>query len=211
MSAKKRSLKQKDAFERFSPPEIDVETLDENYLFECALSNTYQQFCGAFDAKDHLLANYIVERNLFNKRDAYGKTVLDLASYCGNKEFIKAVFDRTNEKEKIDENVLNLKQQLKPSNRYNFMHLACIWNHEALVKYFAEHPKLIVDPSLDQNELNSMSAATIQSVKSLITNPMFKTLGSVLLRSKTKTGESPKDLAKRYGHNNIVEYLQYAG
>lgn len=211
MSAKKKSQKQsKDTFERFAAPEIEIENINDNYLFDCALSNTYQTICGAFDAKEHPLATLIVERNLFNKRDAYGKTVLDLAAFCGNKEFIKAILDRSNEK--LDDNVLNLRHQLKSG--YTCMHFACIWNQEDVVKYLAEHSKLIVDPFSDHGDLFSASSATMQqatSLKSQVTNPHMKTLGCLLLRTKTKEGETPKDLAKRYGHSNLVEYLDYAG
>lgn len=209
MSAKRKNPKNlKDTFERFAPPDIDVESLNESYLFECSLTNSYQQICGAFDAKDHQLANFVIEKNLFNKRDLYGKTVFDLAAFVGNKEFIKAILDRSNER--IDENVLNLRHQLKSSG-LNFMHLACIWNHEALVKYLAEHPKLIIDPALDTNDLASISSVTVHSVKTQAQNPNFKTLGSVLIRLRTKSGETPRELALRYGHSNIVDYLEYAG
>lgn len=214
MSAKKKSQKQsKDTFERFAAPEIEIDSVKDTFLFECSLANNYQTICGAFDVKEHPLATLIVEKNLFNKRDAFGKTVFDLAAYCGNKEFIKAILDRSNEK--IDDNVLNLRHQLKSSSSgYNFMHLACIWNQEPLVKYLAEHSKLIVDPFAEQGDLFSTSATTIPqstSVRSQVANPHMKTLGCVLLRAKTKTGETPKDLAKRYGHASLVEYLEYAG
>lgn len=214
MSAKKKGQKQsKDTFERFTPPEIDLETLKETYLFECALSNNYQAICGAFDVKEHPLATMIVEKGLFNKRDAYGKTVLDLAAYCGNKEFIKAILDRSSEK--LDENVLNLRHQLKStSSGYNLMHLACIWNREEVVKYLAEHSKLIVDPFNESGDLFSASTTTVQqqsSMRSQVANPFMKTLGCVLVRAKAKTGETPKEIAKRYGHLGIVEYLDYAG
>lgn len=210
MSAKKKTKKQsKDLFERFPPPEIDIQSIDENYLFECSLSNNYQPICGAFDVKEHPLASFVIEKNLFNKRDEFGKTVFDLAAYCGNKEFIKAILDRTNEKERIDENVLNLRNQLRPDkNAYNFMHFACIWNQKELVKYLAEHTKLIVDPGLEHSDFGSISSL---NMKSQIANTRVKTIGSVLLRTKAKTGETPKELAKRYGHMSLVEYLDYAG
>jgi ankyrin repeat protein len=211
MSAKKKSLKgSKDAFEKFPPPEIDVLTLDDNYLFNCSLKNNYQEVCGAFDAKEHQLATFVIERDLFNKRDGYGRTVFDLAAYVGNKEFIKAILDRSNDK--IDENVFNLKHQLRHSNPYNFMHLACIWGREDLVRFLVENQKQLMDPSLEHNELSSVSTATMQSARSALNvNPNLKTLGSILLRTKTKAGESPKDLAIRYDHKSLVDYLNYAG
>lgn len=207
----KKSVKgSKEVVEKYPPPDIDVATLDDMYLFECAIKNDYKAVCGAFDAKEHQLASFIIENNLFNKRDLNGKSVFELAAYLGNKEFIKAILERSNEK--LDEQVFNLRNQLKPSNSYNFMHYACIWGHFDLCKYLVEQTKLIIDPSNDQHaDLISSSTITMQSVKSQ--NPVLntKTLGSILLESKTSTGETPKDLAIRYNHEEIVEYLNYAG
>lgn len=204
---KKSNKNSKEAIERFSPPDIETLTLDENFLFKCALKNYYQPICGAFDVKEHALATYITENKLFEKRDEHGKTAFDLAAQIGNKEFIRNILIRTDEK--IDENVFNLRNLLKPTNSYNFLHYACIWGRLDLVKFLIEQQKLILDPLID--DFMSNSNATMQSTKSNSSNPNMKTLGSALLRSKSKTGETPRDLAIRYNHHELVEYLNFAG
>ena len=57
--------------------------MNENVLFKAALNNDYTTICGALDAKDHPLATYMFENNLFNKRNEFGKTFLELAAYLG--------------------------------------------------------------------------------------------------------------------------------
>ncbi|RNA38954.1 Ankyrin repeat domain-containing 45 [Brachionus plicatilis] len=203
---KKNNKISKEAIERFSPPDIETLALDENFVLQCALKNEYQSICGAFDAKEHPLASFIAENKLFDRRDEHGKTAFDLAAQMGNKEFIRAILLRTDEK--IDENVFNLRGLLKPANSYNFLHYACIWGRLDLVKFLIEQQKLILDPSID--DFVSNSNATMQSTKSSSSNPNLRTLGSALLRSKTKTGETPRDLTIRYNHHQLLEYLNYA-
>jgi ankyrin repeat protein len=208
-SQKKKSLKgTKDVFEKYPPPDMETlaHALDDTYLFRCALANQFQDVCGAFDAKEHELANFVMDHNLFNKRNEHGKTVLDLAAFVGSKDFIKAILERSNDK--LDESVLDLRAQLKRTNAYNLMHYAVIWNRIELVKFLVDQSKLIVDPSLDSAEMATQSTV---SMRSSSVNANFKTLGSVLLKTKTKAGETPKDLAKRYGHAELVDFLNYAG
>lgn len=207
ISKKKNTKNSKELIERFSPPDIETLVLDDNFLFKCALKNEYQSICGAFDVKEHPLATYITENKLFDKRDEYGKTAFDLAAQIGNKDFIRTILLRTDEK--IDENVFNLRNLIKPVNPYNFFHYACIWGRFDLVKFLIDQQKLIIDPLID--DFMSNSSATMQSTKSNASNQNLKTLGSVLLRSRTKTGETPRDLAIRYNHHQLVEYLNFAG
>jgi hypothetical protein len=79
-SSKKSNGKNvKETIERFPAPDPATISYDENILFECAMANNYQLICGAFDAKgEHPLATYIVEKDLFNKRNQHGKTVNSL-------------------------------------------------------------------------------------------------------------------------------------
>jgi ankyrin repeat protein len=227
MSAgKKKGTKAgKSQIERFAIPNPETcDLTDENYLFKCALRNEYQQFCGALDApkETHPLAAFLIEKNLFNKRDSFNKSVFDLASLIGNKEFLKAILERTNEKEKLnDENVLNLREPLK-SKQYtmNYMHNACVWNRFDVVKFLVEQDKIILDPDLSESDLNgtgqelhlsSISTASIQQNNKMNQNANMKTLGSILLKSKNKYGETPKDLAKRYNHADLIAYLSFAG
>jgi ankyrin repeat protein len=202
--------------EKFPPPDIESLQLDDDFLFRSALQNDYATICGAFDAKEHPLALYLVEKSLFNKRNEFGKTVFDLAAKLGHRDFIRTILDRTNDK--IDELVFSLRTQLKQKSApYNFMHYACIWNRYDLVKYLAEHPKLIIDPNLDSS--TEIAALTMTAIgggnknqqQLLASNPYAKTLGSILLRSKAKTGERPLDMAKRYNYHDLVVYLDYAG
>jgi hypothetical protein len=203
--------------EKFPPPDIESLQLDDDFLFRSALQNDYPIICGAFDAKEHPLALFLIENGLFNKRNELGKTVFDLAAKLGHRDFIRTILDRTNDK--IDELAFNLRIQLKQKLApYNFMHYACIWNRYDLVKYLAEHPKLIIDPNLDSS--TEMTALTMNTTGAggnknqqqlLASNPYAKTLGSILLRSRTKTGERPLDLAKRYKYYDLAAYLDYAG
>lgn len=203
---KKSNVKgSKDAGEKYPPPEIDVLTLDDNYMFKCSLNNEYQAICGAFDAKEHPLASFIVEKNMFNRRNEYGKTPFDLASLIGNKDFIRTILQRTDDK--LDENIFSLRNQLKPSNAYNFMHYACIWGRLELVKFLVDQSKLIADPSIDAPDPVPAAPGAKNQAPIIPT----KTLGSILLKSKTKNGETPKDLAKRYNHTELIEFLEYAG
>ena len=205
--------------EKFPPPDIESLQLDDEFLFRSALQNDYPTICGAFDAKEHPLALYLIENSLFNKRNEFGKTVFDLAAKLGHRDFIRTILDRTNDK--IDELAFNLRIQLKQKSApYNFMHYACIWNRLDLVKYLAEHPKLIIDPNLDSAaEMTALTMSTSgagggankNQQQLLAANPYAKTLGSILLRSRTKTGERPLDLAKRYKYNDLAVYLDYAG
>ena len=228
MSAKgKKNSKPKNASEKYLPP--DVQTLDltdESFLFKCALKNEFQSVCGAFDMPKevHPLAAFIIEKNLFNIRDPYHRTVFDLACLVGSRDFLKAILERTAEKEKLnDESILNLREPLKLRHAYNYMHYACIWNRYDVVKFLFEQDKLIQDPELSELEavgsaanqsqiqLSSTShASMIANNKNQATSNM-KPLGSFLLRSKTKYGETPIDLAKRYKHHHLVEYLTFAG
>lgn len=186
--------------EKFPPPEIENLKYDENYMFECALANDYKNVCGAFDAKEHPLAAYVIENGLLNRRNANGKTCFDLSAYLGNKDFMRTILERTSDR--LDENAFNLRAQIKASNSYNFMHYACIWGRLELCKYLVESQKMIVDPAIDITQIEPKN----------FTLPIYnKTLGSVLLRTKTRTGETPKSLAKRYEHHELVNYLNYAG
>ena len=200
MSAKKPKIPKgtQGVVEKFPPPDIETLKFDENYMFECALKNDYKNVCGALDAKEHPLAQFVTENGLLNKRDANGKTCFDLCAYLGNKDFIRTILDRTNER--LDENMFNLRGQIRASNSYNFMHYACVWGRLELCKYLAENGKMIVDPALDTSQIDPKNLSMYN-----------KTLGSVLLRTKTKTGETPKQLAQRYEHHGLVAYLNYAG
>jgi ankyrin repeat protein len=230
MSAKaKKGSKAKNAMEKYPAP--DPETLDltdETYMFKCALGNDYQNLCGAFDATTkeiHPLAAFILEKNLFNTRDVYHKSVFDLACLCGNKEFMRAVLERTAEKEKLsEETVLNLREPLKQTKHgYNYMHYACIWNRMDVVKFLVEQDKMIIDPEFESdqpdglnNTLTSASSGSMtqkkenskESAQAILS---MKTLGSILLRSHTRNGETPRALAKRYKHQELVDYLIFAG
>lgn len=199
---KKNPKGSKDTVEKFQPPDIENLKYDENYLFECALNNEYKALCGSFDAKEHPLATYIAERKLFNKRNDMGKTAFDLAAYLGNKDFIRTILERTNDR--IDESIFDIRNLLKPSNPYNFMHHCCIWGRLDVCKFLVEHQKQIVDPSVDLSQIDLSSNQKNPNINT-------KTLGSVVLRTKTRSGETPKDLAKRYNHDDIVQYLNYAG
>ncbi|CAF0857118.1 unnamed protein product [Brachionus calyciflorus] len=208
INKKKSNKNSKEVIERYPPPDIESLILDDNIIFKSALNNDYQTICGAYDAKEHPLVTFINEHKLFDKKNEYGKNAFDLAALIGNKEFIRTILLRTDEK--IDENVFSLKNLLKPSNSYNFMHYACIWGRLELVKFLVEHQKLMLDPVIENSDLLSNSNMTIQTSKSSSANSNMKTLGSILLRSKTKTGETPRDLAKRYNHEDLLEYLNYA-
>ena len=205
---KKKGKNAKDQIQLFPPPDIETLVLDENIVFDCALKNDYATICGAFDAKEHPLAAYIVEKNLLNKRNEQGKTPFDLAILAGNKEFLKAMLERSGEK--LDENVWNLRAQLKPTNAYNFFHYACIWGHLDICKLLIESSKLVIDPSVEL-PVDSNTTVAGQTSKKDSNLAFMKTIGNVLLRTKTKTGETPKQLAKRYQHQALVDYLTFAG
>lgn len=158
--------------ETFPAPSLDIE-LYKNFVHDCALKNDFQTICGAYDAKEHPLALYITNENLFNKRDDLCKTPLDMAACVGSFEFLKALLERV---EKLTPELLDFKNT--NSNGYNCLHYACVWGRANICKV-------------------------------LIFNS--GTVGSLLLKSKTVYNETPKDLAKRYNHANIVEFLNFAG
>jgi hypothetical protein len=237
----------KEAIERFSAPDTANINYDENILFECAMTNNYQLICGAFDAKgENPLASYIIEKDLFNKRNQHGKTVnsiffiqlsnffyynlfmiyfflyyiqaLDLAAYCNHKDFIRTILERSNEK--LNENVLNLKELIGNTSALNFMHYACIWGSFDVCCYLAELPILMNEPvnetlaNQQQQHEQQPQSTDISKTSNLDTNKTnsnMKTIGSILLRQRTRSGETPKELAKRYNHENIAIYLEYSG
>ena len=204
-AGKKKAKPGKDAIEKFLPPDVESLTLDDQILFKSCFKNDYQTICGAFDAKEHPLAVYIIENGLFNRKDDQGKSVFDLAASIGHKDFIRTILERTNEK--LDETVLNLRKLLNPAhNPYNLMHYACIWNQIDICKLLVDQNKLILEPSIDVQAAELISAST----KNLSANPNYKTWGSLLLRTKAKTGETPRELAKRYNHDRLVSYLFFA-
>lgn len=196
-SAKKKPNKGAVSVEKFSPPDIENLVYDENYTIECGLKNEYKNICGALDAKEHPLSTYVIENGLLNKRDVMGKTCFDLASYLGNKDFIRTILERTGER--LDETMFGFRDQINAQNSYNFLHYACIWGRLDLCKYLIDSQKLIVDPALDISQLDPKTLPLYQ-----------KTLGSILLVAKTKTGETPIMLAERYEHESLVEYLKIA-
>ena len=208
MSAKKKSVKNsKDVLDKFPVPDMETLKLDESFVFECALKNEYQTICGALDAKDNPLTAFIIEKNLMNKRDEFGRSVFDLAACLGNKDFIRTLLERSGDK--LDDNAFNVRGLIRPNNPYNFMHFACIWGHLELCKYLIDNQKQIMDFSDNQNDFNSSSSMTIQSNKGNAVPT--KSLGTFLLKIKAKTGETPKELAKRYNHHELVDYLNFAG
>ena len=131
----------------------------------------------------------------------HNKNILKkLIESLGNKDFIRTILERTTDR--LDENMFNLRGQIKANNSYNFMHYACIWGRLELCKYLVDSPKMIVDPAVDVSQIDPKS----------LNSPLYsKTLGSILLRTKTRGGETPKNLAKRYEHHDLVAYLNYAG
>lgn len=199
MSAKPKKGKPSTVAEKFLPPDVETLEMHENVLFDASLSNDYSTICGAIDAKDHPLTLYMIENNLFNKRNEFGKTFCDLAAYLGNKDFIRLLLERQGDK--LDDTVFNLKQILSPTNNYNFLHYACIWGRLDLCKFLIDNSKLITDP-FDASDVSSTTNAKDKS--------NMKQLGSVLLKIKTKAGETPLDLALRYNHVEMIEFLKYA-
>lgn len=202
MSAKPKKGKPSVVGEKFLPPDVENLELEEEILFNASLSNDYSTICGALDAKDHPLTLYMIENNLFNKRDQYGKNFIDLAAYLGNKDFIRLILERAGDK--LDEATFNLKQLLSPTNNYNFMHYACVWGRVDLVKFFVDLPKPIADPTDPQSEVVAASNPKDKDKGNL------KPMGSILLKLKTKTGETPLMLATRYKHLEIIEFLTFA-
>jgi ankyrin repeat protein len=214
MSANKKKGNKpgKDNVEKFAPPPTENLILDNNILFEYSVSNDYQTICGAIDAGNHPISAYVIEQGLLKKRNEYGKTAFDLAASLGNKEFIRTLIERMGERPDDIASPFNLKQMIKQSNSYNFLHHACIWGRLDLCKLLIENSKLVTDPSVDENEFSSRSIDTFRSNKT--TNPTTslnqKPLGSVLLKSRCKTGETPLQLARRYNHLELIEYLVLA-
>ena len=209
---KKKGKNAKDQIQLFPAPDIESLVLDENILFDCALRNDYATICGAFDVKEHPLAAYIVEKGLFNRRNQYGKTAFDLATLAGNKDFLKAVLERS--VDKLDENVWSLRGQLRPAVAYNFFHYACIWGHLDICKFLVDHPKLVVDPAVELpvDAANVTAPASSQPPSKKDSNAVYlKSLGTVLLRTRAKTGETPRQLAKRYLQDAVVDFLTFAG
>ena len=212
MSAKKNKPKASVTAEKYLPPDMESLELSENFLFNSSLNNDFTTVCGAIDAKDHPLTAYMVENNLFNKRNDFGKNFCDLAALLGNKEFLRTIFERSGDK--LDDNVFNLRAMLSPNNNYNFMHYACIWGRLDLCKFLIDSSKLISDPADFQIDLSTNSQITIatnNNNKDKDTKTNMKSLGCILLKSKTKTGETPLALAKRYNHVELIDYLNYAG
>lgn len=71
------------------------------------------------DISGHPLTKYIIEENLLTKRNEEGKTAFDLAASVGNKEFIRAIFERMGEK--LNETEFDIRLLLKSNVAYNFM------------------------------------------------------------------------------------------
>lgn len=218
MSANKKKQHKagKEVVEKFLPPEMDNLTLDENILFDLALKNDFKTICGSIDAGTHPLSAYVIEQNLLNKRNQYGKTAFDLASSLGHKDFIRTLIERMGEKPDDITQPFNIKQMIRLSNPYNFLHYACIWGRLDLCKLLIENTKLVTDPASEESDFVSKSSETFRSAKTtnanINANPQAgiqKTLSAVLLRSKCKTGETPIQLAKRYNHEELVEYLRF--
>ena len=210
---KKKAKAGKDQLQTFPPPELDMLTVDESFVLNAALSNDYATICGAFDAKEHPLATFIAEKGLLNKRNECGKSPFDLAACVGNKDFLKCLLERQGDR--LDESVWNLREQLNSARiSYNFLHYACIWGYLDIVKLLIEQSKLILDPDLNEADLAAQQSTGQQqggNKKDQINSAFMRTLSSVLLRSRARTGETPKQLAMRYEHHDIVDYLNFAG
>lgn len=203
MSAKPKKGKPSVVAEKFLPPDVENLEMTEDILFNAALNNDYSTICGALDAKEHPLTTYMIENNVFNKRNEFGKSFCDLAAYLGNKDFIRLILERTNDK--LDENTFSLKQTLSVNNNYNFMHYACIWGRTDLCKFLIDYSKPIADPTDPSSELSSTTNTKDKDKANL------KPIGSILLKLRTKkTNETPLDLAKRYNHKELIEFLTYA-
>ena len=85
------------------------------------------------------------------------------------------------------------------------MHYACIWGQTELVKFLVDYAKMIADPTDPQYESISMTNTKDK-------NSNLKPIGSVLLKLRTReTKETPLMLAERYKHQELVEFLNYAG
>jgi ankyrin repeat protein len=134
---------------------------------------------------------------------------LDLAAYCNHKNFIQAILDRSTEK--LNENVLNLKELIGNSSALNFMHYACIWGSYDVCRYLAELGILMSEPVDQSLAAQQQSNIDNNNNKTLPTSPSMKTIGSILLKQRTRSGETGKELARRYGHEDIVNYLEYSG
>lgn len=83
MSAKPKKGKPSVVAEKFLPPDVENLEMTEDILFNAALNNDYSTICGALDAKEHPLTAYMIENNVFNKRNEFGKSFCDLAAYLG--------------------------------------------------------------------------------------------------------------------------------
>lgn len=215
-SKKKANIKGKETIEKYAPPPVENLILNEDILFDLSLKNEYQTICGAIDAGTHPLTVYILEQNLFNKHNHNGKTAFDLAASLGNKEFIRTLLERMGDRLDDTQQPFNIKQLVKQSNAYNFMHHACIWGRLDLCKLLIENTKLVNEPVAD-DEFTSKSIDTFRSNKtntnipnSPVSTANLKTLSSVLLKSRCKTGETPLQLAKRYHHIELIEFLSLA-
>ena len=208
--------KKQQVSERFAAPSIEaLGELNDTLLLCMAKQDDYASVCGAYDAKEHALASYVNEQRLFNKRDEYGKSAFDLAAQLGHKNFVKHVLERTGDR--IDESTFDIRRQLKPGNVYNWMHHACVWNRLDLVKFLCNHAKLIADPatydsltSPSESSVSSSKNATAAQQQAQLQNA--KAIGHVLLSTRSaKTGETPLEIAKRYQHAELVEFLDFAG
>lgn len=203
MSAKPKKGKTSVVAEKFLAPDVETLEMNEDILFRAAQTNDYATICGALDAKDHPLTAYMFENNLFNKRNEFGKSFCDLAAYLGNKDFIRLILERMGDK--LDESTFSTKQALHISNNYNFMHYACVWGKVDLCKFLIDSSKPIADPTDPNSEVASTTNTKDKDKANL------KPMGSILLKLKTKkTQETPLDLARRYNHTELIEFLTYA-
>jgi ankyrin repeat protein len=182
-STKKKNTKTKD-IETFPAPALEIE-LHPNILLNASLENDYQTICGALDFKDHPLSAYLINENLFNKPNEYGKKPFDLACSIGNQEFLRTLLERAERLNGVNTltapttgtvDLIDLRRT--NSNGLTCLHHACIWGHLDLCK-------LIV---------NQNSA-----------------LGSILIKMKTNNNETPKDIALRYNQIHVVNFLEFAG
>ena len=86
------------------------------------------------------------------------------------------------------------------------MHYACVWGRVDLCKFLIDFSKPITDPTEHISEV----ASTINVKDKDKAN--LKPMGSILLKLRTKkTNETPLDLARRYKHTELIEFLNYAG
>jgi hypothetical protein len=144
----------------------------------------------------------------------------DIVSECALKNDYQTICGAFDAKEHPLASYITTESLFNKRNEFSktpFDMAACVGNYEFL-KVMLERidkitPEILDFKKTNTNGYNCLHYACIWGRVNICKVLVFNSgsIGSQLLKSKTVNNESPKDLSKRYNHQEIVDFLNFAG